>query len=385
MSQKNSNEITIKIKCKLNELYKILEEKGFKITRKFTMDDTYFIPKETKLEKNNATEILSKAVFVRDIEDKTSNKRTKLITFKIKNFDESGNILSQESTNCNILEIDEAKNLLKSIGYTEIMNIKENDTVYEKDRFELAIKDIENGDNLIEIEENNELDTIEKLIQKINEIEIPIYTDDYFVKKAEIELDKILTKKANIEKFYDNTKDMEPNYTVRKFLKLNIEPGNAVELGCAAGRDTVSLIKDGWNVLAIDREEVEARITTKLSKEEQKKFKFSKQKFEDIKLDKNNLVVANSISKDTEEESVSQFFHILNSVDQQRGCCELDDGKYEITLYTSCCNANKGMYYYTTYNNHQITAVDMNKENLDSKDLIRCPLITEEQIRIQNK
>ena len=293
MSQKNSNEITIKIKCKLNELYKILEEKGFKITRKFTMDDTYFIPKETKLEKNNATEILSKAVFVRDIEDKTSNKRTTLRTFKIKNFDESGNILSQESTNCNILEIDEAKNLLKSIGYTEIMNIKENDTVYEKDRFELAIKDIENGDNLIEIEENNELDTIEKLIQKVNEIGIPIYTDNYFVKKAEIELDKILTKKANTEKFYDNTKDMEPNYTVRKFMKLNIEPGNAVELGCGAGRDTVSLIKNGWNVLAIDKEDVEARITTKLSKKEQKRFKFSKQKFEGIKLEKNNLVVAN--------------------------------------------------------------------------------------------
>ena len=29
----------------------------------------------------------------------------------------------------------------------------------------------------------------------------------------------------------------------------------------------------------------------------------------------------NSKSGDGEEESVSQFFHILNSVDQQRGCC----------------------------------------------------------------
>lgn len=117
MNQKNSNEITIKIKSKPNELYKILEEKGYKITKKFTMDDTYLIPKETKLEKNNAREILSKAVLVRDIKDQTSNKRTKLITFKIKNYDKSGNILSQESTNCNILEIDEAKELLKSIGY----------------------------------------------------------------------------------------------------------------------------------------------------------------------------------------------------------------------------------------------------------------------------
>ncbi len=92
----------------------------------------------------------------------------------------------------------------------------------------------------------------------------------------------------------------------------------------------------------------------------------------------------NSVSGDSEAESVSQFFHILGSVDQQRGCCELDEGKFEITIYTSCCNADKGIYYYTTYNNHQITAVDMNKEDLDSNRLIRYPLITGEQIRMQN-
>ena len=92
----------------------------------------------------------------------------------------------------------------------------------------------------------------------------------------------------------------------------------------------------------------------------------------------------NSISGDGEMESVSQFFHILNSVDQQRGCCELDNGKYEITLYTSCCNTNKGIYYYTTYNNHQITAVHMHKENLDGNELVHYPLITEEQIKMQN-
>lgn len=92
----------------------------------------------------------------------------------------------------------------------------------------------------------------------------------------------------------------------------------------------------------------------------------------------------NSVSGDTESESVSQFFHILGSVDQQRGCCEVDDGKYEITLYTSCCNADKGIYYYTTYENHQITAVDMHRENLDGACLARYPLITGQQIKMQN-
>lgn len=49
----------------------------------------------------------------------------------------------------------------------------------------------------------------------------------------------------------------------------------------------------------------------------------------------------NSISGEEEDESVSQFFHILGSVDQQRGCCEVTEGKYEITIYTSCCNTAK--------------------------------------------
>mgnify|MGYP000375009550 CR=1 FL=1 len=96
------------------------------------------------------------------------------------------------------------------------------------------------------------------------------------------------------------------------------------------------------------------------------------------------FVKMNSVSGDGELESISQFFHILNSVDQQRGCCDLENNKYEITIYTSCCNATKGIYYYTTYDNHQITAVNMNKENLEGDKLIRYPLIKEEQIKLQN-
>ena len=92
----------------------------------------------------------------------------------------------------------------------------------------------------------------------------------------------------------------------------------------------------------------------------------------------------NSRSGDSENESVSQFFHILGSVDQQRGCCEVADGKYEITLYTSCCSADTGIYYYTTYENHQISGVDMYRENLDGNTLARYPLINGEQILMQN-
>ena len=91
-----------------------------------------------------------------------------------------------------------------------------------------------------------------------------------------------------------------------------------------------------------------------------------------------------SVSGEGEADSVGQFFHILGAVEQQKGCCEVRPGEFEYTIYTSCCNADKGIYYYTTYDNHQISAVDMHKENLEAKELIRYSPLKEEQIYFQN-
>lgn len=82
----------------------------------------------------------------------------------------------------------------------------------------------------------------------------------------------------------------------------------------------------------------------------------------------------NSVCGESEAESVSQFFHILGAVEHTKGVVHLGNGKYEITVYTSCCNTDKGIFYYTTYENPQICAVDMHKENLDSDTLVEYPL-----------
>ena len=92
----------------------------------------------------------------------------------------------------------------------------------------------------------------------------------------------------------------------------------------------------------------------------------------------------NSLSGDTESESISQFFHILTSVEQQRGCVHMGEDKYEITIYSSCCNMDKGIYYYTTYENSQISGIDMHKENLDDTKLVSYDLIKGQQIFMQN-
>ena len=94
---------------------------------------------------------------------------------------------------------------------------------------------------------------------------------------------------------------------------------------------------------------------------------------------------ANSYSGDSEEESVSQFFHILASVEQQNGCTFISDPNlYEYTIYTSCYNTKDAILYYRTYNNSQITAVKLMEEDLDSNDLINYTLIDKEQISYIN-
>ena len=96
-----------------------------------------------------------------------------------------------------------------------------------------------------------------------------------------------------------------------------------------------------------------------------------------------SFVKMNSVSDDGEEESVSQFFHILKSVEQQRGCVRLD-GKYEITQYTSCYNLIYNKMYYTTYDNSQINAVSMDRENLDGSSIIQIPMMREMNFNYQN-
>ena len=95
------------------------------------------------------------------------------------------------------------------------------------------------------------------------------------------------------------------------------------------------------------------------------------------------FVKLNSIFGKTEEQKVNNFFHILYSVYQYNGCVMVENG-CEYTQYTSCCNTNKGIYYYTTYNNTNINAVDMHRENLNSYELIIYELNKNCNIKFEN-
>lgn len=195
-----SNEITVRITCTLQEMCNILKNKGFSIVDKYNLEDIYYTKKDVHISKENAREILKKCVLIRKVTQfipqdfKKSYTELKL-TLKNKQIDNDGTIIKQEKIECKIKDTEQGKEFIKALEYKELMTIKEKDIVYEKDHLKLAIKDIENGENLIEIEtieDNSDFDTTDKLIKKINELKIPINTEDYYVKKAEIELKKSL-------------------------------------------------------------------------------------------------------------------------------------------------------------------------------------------------
>ncbi len=92
----------------------------------------------------------------------------------------------------------------------------------------------------------------------------------------------------------------------------------------------------------------------------------------------------NAVSGASEGESVSQFFHLLGSVEMPRGCVRLENGKNDLTIYSSCCNQDRGIYYYKTYDNSRINAVDMHREDLDGRKVISYPLLKDQSIHFQN-
>ena len=129
-----------------------------------------------------------------------------------------------------------------------------------------------------------------------------------------------------MEKYYDITETKPPNKIVKYFIEnIAVSPTKAIELGCGAGRDTIYLIKNGWNVLAIDKSDVEERISKRMNSEELKRFSFSKQKFEEVELEEVNLIVANFSLSFCDKNKFNELWRkIENSILPSRVFC----GKY---------------------------------------------------------
>lgn len=97
------------------------------------------------------------------------------------------------------------------------------------------------------------------------------------------------------------------------------------------------------------------------------------------------FVRLNSVCGGTEQARVSQFFHILGAAVQPMGSVRLENGVFERTVYSSCCNTERGIYYYSTYESSSLSAVDMYAENLNGTALSNYPMLDGTHISWQNR
>lgn len=92
----------------------------------------------------------------------------------------------------------------------------------------------------------------------------------------------------------------------------------------------------------------------------------------------------NSISDGSPAGETARFFHLLDAVAMPDGVVQTEKGAYEYTRYSCCFHADRGIFYYKTYQNSALTAVDMRRENLDGDALIEYPLATEQRVTFVN-
>lgn len=123
----------------------------------------------------------------------------------------------------------------------------------------------------------------------------------------------------NLERFFENTKDSLPHKNVQMFCQNNIKIGIAIDFGCGAGRDTIFLIKNGWNVISIDKENTKTLIEQSLNNEEKNFLKFMQSEFEDCAIEKNDLFVANFSIPFCKKECFEQLWSkIVDSIRENR-------------------------------------------------------------------
>lgn len=183
-------EITVEVTCTLDELENKLKGYGFVVLDQYDVKDIYMIDKNFKYEENNL-ELLKHCILIRNVIEK--DKNLKMITYKYKEYNENEEIVNEAKVNCSIESIDEAKELFESINYEELIRVNDHLIVYSNGTDEFMVQLVNNKHIYIEIEEHcNYIDkkymSIEAMKSVISKYNIPIKDNNYYAKKAEVEL-----------------------------------------------------------------------------------------------------------------------------------------------------------------------------------------------------
>lgn len=189
-------EITVRLNEKIEEAISKLKKNGFKKIRESDIDDTYLSNLNIKMKKENIQDFLKHSVLLRKL--KLNGKEIKKITYKNKELDNNGDVISEQKVNLNCDDLIKAENLFNCLGFYNLIEVKYHVIVYEKNGNEFAFQIVENLGILIEYENVNDFEgksVIEinkaknEMLEYIKACNINI-TDEYDVKKAFELIDK---------------------------------------------------------------------------------------------------------------------------------------------------------------------------------------------------
>lgn len=93
------------------------------------------------------------------------------------------------------------------------------------------------------------------------------------------------------------------------------------------------------------------------------------------------LFSANAIPSDNAEDGITHVFHLLNNFDLPKGAAVAnDDGTIsaDYTQMTTAKDPQSLIYYYKTYDDQTIRMIDMKKLDLDAKDILKFPAVSDQ-------
>ena len=185
-------EITVRLDENMQNAIKKLEKQGFKKNRESEIDDIYMTSKLKELNKDNIQTILKKSVLLRNL--KLENKEIKKITYKSKEIDKNGDIISEQKINLDCSDLEKAKDLFEHLEFKELIRVKYKVTVYSKDKVEYAFQDVKNLGVLIEYENMNDFEG--KSLDEINTVKKNMFEE---IKNTGINL----TEEKDVKKAYE--------------------------------------------------------------------------------------------------------------------------------------------------------------------------------------
>lgn len=182
----DEKEITVQLKWELDEAKVHFVNVGIPLVESFVIKDIYLVKEEINIKKTPNLDVLDSCLIIREC---IGNEHVKQLIYKRKVYDDVGNIIKSTKYSCDLVDIEDTYELLTNIGYKECFRYEQECLAYANKEVDVLLQYVPELGLFAELENKDK--SIDELINDLNNLHIPYYENDYFVKKASLMLDDV--------------------------------------------------------------------------------------------------------------------------------------------------------------------------------------------------